>query len=83
MKIKVLYFASLQESANKPNEDMQTDCKTAKELYIELKDKYNFELEVDDLKVAINETYSDFDSELKDGDIIAFIPPIAGGWYQQ
>ena len=79
MKIKILYFASLQESANKANEEIQTDCKTAKELYSELKDKYNFELEIDDMKVAINEAYTDFDSDIKEGDIIAFIPPIAGG----
>ena len=79
MKIKVLYFASLQENAKKNEEVLELDCKNAKELYLHLKDKYDFELSLDDLKVAINEKYSNFEVELKNDDVIAFIPPIAGG----
>jgi molybdopterin synthase sulfur carrier subunit len=82
MKIKVLYFASLQEYANQNEEVLEladNECKNAKELYGYLKNKYNFDLCEDDLKVAINEQYANFDTELKNDDIIAFIPPIAGG----
>jgi molybdopterin synthase sulfur carrier subunit len=31
------------------------------------------------LRVAVNHEFSDFDCEVKNGDEVAFIPPISGG----
>jgi molybdopterin synthase catalytic subunit/molybdopterin converting factor small subunit len=31
------------------------------------------------VRVAVNETYCRWDTELRDGDVVAFIPPVAGG----
>ena len=31
------------------------------------------------LAVAVNRLYADFETELKDGDEIVFIPPVSGG----
>lgn len=31
------------------------------------------------LKVAVNQEFSDFNAEVKDGDEVAFLPPVSGG----
>lgn len=36
-------------------------------------------LEKDNLLVAVNQTLSDWDTSVRDGDEIAFFPPITGG----
>ena len=41
--------------------------------------KYKFDLAPKNLKVALNNWYSPLDSNLKDGDTLVFIPPVAGG----
>ncbi len=79
MKINIKYYAILRELANQNNEIIETKSKTAFELFNELDKKYNFNLDISDLKVAINEEYSDFSTTLKDNDVIVFIPPVAGG----
>ena len=36
-------------------------------------------LDVDTLKVAVNDSYSTMDHPLREGDRVVFIPPLAGG----
>ena len=79
MKINIKYFASLREQANKSEEIINTVYTKPTDIYAELKSKYNFSLNVDELKVAVNDCYEDFDYELKEMDTIVFIPPVAGG----
>lgn len=79
MKLKVKYFAAMREKAGVSEEILETNCKDALELLNELDKKYNFNLDRDHLKVAINEEYSSFDSSLKENDTLVFIPPVAGG----
>jgi len=79
MKINIKYFAALREQANKSEEIIDTTYSTPGDIYTELKSKYNFSLNVDELKVAVNDCYEDFDYELKEMDTIVFIPPVAGG----
>jgi len=79
MKLKIKYFAAMREKAGVSEEILETNCKDALELLNELDKKYNFNLERDHLKVAINEEYSSFDSSLKENDTLVFIPPVAGG----
>ena len=79
MNFKVKYFASLREKANLHEEVMNLAFRTPKDLYLFLKTKYQFELEMDEIKVAINGNYQSFDSIIKEGDVVTFIPPVAGG----
>ena len=77
--IDVLYFASLAEQAGKDEERLNFDGNSLTELYQLLADKYQFTLSQDKVAVAINHEITSWDSEIKTGDIIAFIPPVAGG----
>lgn len=79
MKIKVMYFAALREQAKKSDEIIETSFSNPFDIYNELKRKYNFSLEISELKVAINDCYEDFDFELNEMDSLVFIPPVAGG----
>lgn len=77
--IKIAYFAKLREEANKRNESLETEANTGLEIFNILKDKYNFSLCETDLKIAINEEFADWNTELKNNDVIVFIQPVAGG----
>ena len=79
MKIKIKYFANLREQSQKNKEELLSDFKNPSELYLFLKEKYHFSLSEKEIKVAINGEYQDFQTELKEGDVITFIPPVAGG----
>ena len=71
IKITVLYFASLAQKA-KIDEEIMT-------LYQLLSDKYQFELTQDKLSVAVNHEFSDWNQKIATDDVVAFIPPVAGG----
>lgn len=79
MAVKVKYFASLREKAQKNDEEITETFGNAFELYQSLKAKYQFSLTADEIKVAINGEYQDFETQIIDGDVITFIPPVAGG----
>lgn len=79
MKINVEYFAKFREKSGKSNEIVNTYCLNVKDLYEELNKKYNFGIDISIIRVAINEEFSDWDSELKDNDTVVFIQPVAGG----
>ena len=79
MKIQIKYFAALREQAGKSEEIVETSFNNPEFIYELLKMKYNFSFEVSDLQVAVNDSYENFDFELKDMDTLVFIPPVAGG----
>jgi len=79
MKVKVIYFAAMREQAKLNEEWVDTDSKNPQDLFAELNKTHNFKIDQSHLKVAINETYSEFDTELREMDTIVFIPPVAGG----
>lgn len=79
MKVKIKYFAAMREEAGHSEESIDTSSVTAEELLTEVMNKYNFKLQRDHLKVAVNEEYVDFSTTLKENDTIVFIPPVAGG----
>jgi molybdopterin converting factor subunit 1 len=77
--IRVQYFAVLREQAGRREEAMETRAHTAAELYAELQARYDFKLSAVQLKVALNNEFSDWQTPLKHGDAVVFIPPVAGG----
>ena len=79
IKLHVQYFALFREQAGKRNESMETMATSPALLYAELKQRYGFKLEMNQLKVAINNEFSDWHASLQANDHVAFIPPVAGG----
>lgn len=77
--INILYFAALREQTNQEQETRQTNAQTPAQLYAELQTVYGFELPQSRLRAAVNHTFCDWQTELKEGDTVAFIPPVSGG----
>lgn len=77
-KIDIEYFAILRDHVGRSRESVETDAGTAAELFDELSRRYNFP-DVGNMKVAINDEFGEWDSQLAEGDSVVFIPPVAGG----
>jgi molybdopterin converting factor subunit 1 len=76
--IRIEYFAALREHTGVDRENVTTTARNVDELYGELHGRHVFPA-VGRLKVAVNDEFSDWHTELADGDSVVFIPPVAGG----
>jgi len=79
MRLTLKYFASLKEEVGKASEVIHTEAINPGQLFLELKKIYQLSIDKEMIKVAINWEYKDWESPLKEGDEIVFIPPVAGG----
>lgn len=79
MSYRVLYFAALRDRANTDAESMDSQATDARGLYAELRARHGFTMGDDRLRVAINGEFVGWEHALRDGDEIAFIPPVSGG----
>lgn len=79
MQIKIIYFAQLADIAHKTEETRILTDSSPAALYAEIQAAYHFPHEFNQLQVAINHELSAHQAELKDGDTIAFLPPMTGG----
>ncbi len=79
MKLTVLYFAQLGDRAGRRSETVDADVATASELFAVVSARHHLGLSPAQLRVAVNESYAEWDAALADGDTVAFIPPVAGG----
>ncbi len=79
ISLRVQYYAVLREQAGRSEETLDTKAATPAELYAELKARHGFQLAPAQLKVAINHEFGDWNATLQRGDVIVFIPPVAGG----
>ncbi|CAN5727757.1 MoaD/ThiS family protein [soil metagenome] len=77
--IHIQYFALMREERGLSKESYDTDARNAQELFEELKQKYNFSLDAERLKVSINDQFENWSHTLRENDSIVFIPPVAGG----
>jgi molybdopterin-guanine dinucleotide biosynthesis protein A len=77
--LTVQYFALLREQAGRSQEAIDTRAATARELYDELCSLRGLTLLPAQLRVAINDEFSDWNRPLAAGDRVAFLPPVAGG----
>ena len=77
MKIYVKYFASVRDLMGKDSEDLKIETSlSANELWKSLTVGKKTPIRV---LVAVNHEYVDKNFKLKDGDEIAFFPPVTGG----
>jgi molybdopterin converting factor subunit 1 len=79
MNLRVHYFAILREQRGLAEEKLSTGAGTAAELYAELRERHGFTLPVKHLRAAVNEEFVPWGAALRDGDAVAFLPPVAGG----
>lgn len=79
IKIEVSYFALLKEQAQKNQEVIEFAGGTPRELWGKLAEAYGFTLTLEDIKVAINDEFVSWDTEIIENDRVVFIPPVAGG----
>lgn len=77
--IHIQYFALLREQRGQDEETLRTDARTPGELYAQLRKEYQFTLSDQSLGVSINEQFSEWQTELKSGDRVVFLPPVSGG----
>lgn len=79
MMVRVRYFAMLRDAAGTAQQEVEGDFRTATELWAFLAARHVFPLGPADLRVSVNAAYVPFATDLKDGDEVAFIPPVSGG----
>lgn len=78
MSVTVLYFASLRDAAGTDREQLPLPG-SLESLYAELAARHGFTLPAARLRVAVDGAFARWDSPLRDGCEIAFIPPVSGG----
>ena len=83
MTLKILYFAWLRERIGEPSEQVETNASTVSDLIAELRlrdESYDFAFsDLSSVRVAVNQTLSDFDATLDGASEVAFFPPMTGG----
>ncbi|HJU07335.1 MAG TPA: MoaD/ThiS family protein [Rhodanobacteraceae bacterium] len=79
MNYTLLYFASLRDAAGCAQEDVISGARAPRALYAEAATRHGFRMPLERVRVAVNGEFADVDSALRDGDEIAFLPPVSGG----
>lgn len=81
MKITVLLFASLKDIVGKGQLEIEVDEKCSVEsLSKKLYELYpKVESYDSSVRIALNQEFVENDIELKDGDEVAYLPPVSGG----
>lgn len=77
--VSVLYFASLRDAAGIAEETVHSDAVDLRALYTELQARHGLTMPIARLRVAVDDAFADWETPLRDGSRIAFIPPVSGG----
>lgn len=77
--LRVQYFAALRDQAGRSEETVSTRARTPRALYEELRAARGLQLRPEQLRVAVNEDFADWNRPLAAGDSVVFLPPVAGG----
>lgn len=77
MSIKVLYFASLKDFLGRSEDELVfIDIRTVNDVWTQVSSNQKMP---DNTLAAVNMEYVTIDALVKDGDEIAFFPPVTGG----
>ncbi len=80
MTITVKYFGSLIDITQKKEEIFSMEETNTSVFFLKSKLETNYqELKKTNYSIAVNQSMSSLDYNIKDQDIIAFLPPFAGG----
>lgn len=77
--VTILYFGLLKQRRALDREICETSAATVGALYAEAAHRYGLGMTPDGVKFARNENFCGPDEALGEGDVIAFLPPMAGG----
>ena len=77
--VKLCYYAAIREAAGRSEECLETDARTAADLYDEVAARYGFPFPRSSLRVAVNERVEPWSTEVHAGDTVVFLAPFAGG----
>lgn len=82
MRVKMLYFAAVRDLAACGEEllDLPPDVARVAELRRHLEARHPaFSGKLDGVRFAVNESFVGLDAPIADEDVVAVIPPVAGG----
>lgn len=80
MALKLLFFAQSAEWVNQREMDIPWEGRTTIAGLLDRRPELLSIIRRQAmLKVAVNQEFVDFNAEVKDGDEIAFLPPVSGG----
>lgn len=81
--MQVLYFAWVRERIGVPKETVETSASTVAGLIEELRgreERYALAFsDLDAVRVAVDQTLTDFDATIEGAREVAFFPPMTGG----
>lgn len=77
MSIKVRYFASLKETLQRADDEVSADgISCVRDVWQAANPEQSLP---DHILAAVNMEYVELDAPVKEGDIVAFFPPVTGG----
>lgn len=82
MNVEILYFAGARDITGLSRESVELPAHVSNVagLLVWLSDRYpDLEPHIPSLRIARNETFADTDEPLAPNDVLAVIPPVAGG----
>ena len=78
--VHLMYFAYFREMTGLSEEDLTIEKgENGRTLFYRVVEKYGIKAQISHFRLAVNEEFVSFDQELRVGDQVAFIPPVAGG----
>ena len=77
--VRIEYFAQFREERGVDTETVETTSRTTRELFEELTARHRFRHTSTSVRVAVNESFSDWDREIREGDTVVFLTPFGGG----
>ncbi|MEO6968186.1 MAG: molybdopterin converting factor subunit 1 [Rhodanobacteraceae bacterium] len=79
MNYRLLYFASLRDTAGRAEETVASEARDPRALYAEVAARHGLTQPIAQLRIAVNGGFASLDHVLADGDEVAFLPPVSGG----
>ena len=79
VRLTVLYFAALRDSARVASEVVDTTAADLRALYAQLDARHAFGFPERQLRVAVDGDFADWGDAPTEGSEVSFIPPVSGG----
>lgn len=79
MRVRVLLFASARERAGRGEVELSLPAGARAAAVLESPALASLREDRPFLRVAVNESFSEWDAALSDGDVLALLPPMSGG----